>query len=152
MKNQTARAELPIISNNTLPYLPVHRISFPKTAIIPVVTMMLATAGLMAFAGKTQPLFIASFVVEMISVVIILFIAVRQSRKKTFAWAVFEQTSESFIETARLRYNVVLTQTILSRLAQGGSTLLPDAKGSLTRIVLESDPETLTSKLVTHLE
>lgn len=139
------KAELPLISETPLPYLAVYRTSLSKAAWIPVIFLMISTVGLIISHGV---LLAGFFLMEVISIIFILIVSVKTSKKKKATWVFLDEQHKEFIAAVSKRYGVTLTETILYSLAQGGETILSDSKGHLTRIMIESDPETQTTLLV----
>lgn len=139
------KAELPLISDEQLPYMAVYRSSLSKSAWIPVLFLMISTVGLVASHGILLAVF---FVIEVISIALIFTSAMRTSKKKKETWLFLDEQHKEFITAVNNRYGVVLTETILYSLAQGGETILSNSKGDLTRIMISSDPATRTTTLV----
>lgn len=144
-KTPTLREELPLSSTTQLPYMTVYKSFIPKSAWIPVLLLMVSTVGLVVSHGTTLILF---FLLEVFSIVAIFVISSKTAKKKKETWVFLDEQHKEFIEAVRKRYGVTLTETILYALAQGGETLLPDNTGQLTRIMIESDPETKITRLV----
>lgn len=145
MRNEPTREELPTASQEPLPYLPVYASFLPKKVLIPVTLLMIATGGVVVAHDWLRGAF---FTLEILSIYAILILTLRTSRKKKETWDFLEDQHKEFIEAAKNRYQVTLTETILYQLAQGGETLLSDCKGQLRRIMIESDPSTQRTKLV----
>jgi hypothetical protein len=126
----------------------VYKSFLPKSAILPVASMMFAVLGLALSPelGFWRPMFAA---IEIVSIIAIIMITSRSLKNRKKAWDTLDNEIVAFIEAAQKRYKVTLTETILYAIAQGGTTLLTDKNGALTRIMLTSDPEARTTKLMT---
>lgn len=145
MNKAPIREELPLASTEPLPYLAVYRSFLPKKTLVPIGFLMVSTVGLVVSHNLFVALF---FLMELSSIAAILVIALKTSKKKRETWSFLAEQHKEFTEVVSERYGVTLTETILYQLAQGGETLLPDNNGQLTRIMMESDPATQTTKLV----
>lgn len=147
MKNQKPGVELPVASTTTLPYVTLYRSSFPLIALIPIATLLIATAG-MIVASSSSMMFAGFFLLDLLSFSAIAIIAMKTIQKKHKTGLFLGEETKVFIEAVAKRYKVALTETILTRLIQGGSTELLDKNGSLKRIMIESDSREKTTKLV----
>lgn len=148
MKNQNPGAELPVTSTTELPYVVLYRSSFPMIALIPIATLLIATAGMIISPSGNNMMFAGFFLLDLLSFSAIAIVAMKTIQKKQKTGLFLGEGTKGFIEAVSKRYNVALTETILYRLLQGGSTELLDKNGALKRIMLESDPQEKTTKLV----
>lgn len=148
MKNQNPSVELPVASTTALPYVALHRSSFPVIALIPIATLLIATAGMIVSPSGNSMMFAGFFLLDLLSFSAIATIALKTIQKKQKTGLFLGDGTKGFIEAVAKRHKVALTETILFRLIQGGSTELLDKNGVLKRIMLESDPQEKTTKLV----
>jgi hypothetical protein len=148
MKNQNPGVELPIASTMTLPYVAVYRSSFPLIALLPIATLLIATGGMVVAPTDNNMMFAGFFLLDLLSFAAVALIALKTIQKKQKTGLFLGSDTDEFIEAVAKRYKVTLTETILYRLTLGGSTDLLDKNGTLKRIMLESNPEMKTTKLV----
>lgn len=148
MKNQNPSVELPVASTEPLPYVLLYRRSFPMIALIPIATLLIATAGMIVSPSDNSMMFAGFFLLDLLSLSAIAIIAMKTIQKKQETGLFLGEGTKGFIEAVAKRYKVALTETILYRLLQGGSTELLDKNGTLKRIMLDSDPQEQTTKLV----
>lgn len=146
-KQFSIEEELPLESDHPLPYLAVYKSAIPKRALFPLVIMMISVAGLVLTSEESywRLIFVAT---ELLSIIGIIVIIKQSLKKRKTAWNRLDEEVDNFIESVQLRYKVTLTETILYSIVQGGNTLLSDKNGQLTRIMILSDPETRTTKLI----
>lgn len=149
MKEVIPGVELPLASSTALPFMPLYKSSLPRLALISIAVLMVSTAGLIVSPTEGGRVVIAIFfLLEILSIVAIVLISVKTSKKKQETWSFLDTEHKAFADAVAARYGVIITETILYQLAQGGNTLLTDKNGDLTRIMIESDPVTQTTKLV----
>ena len=149
MKEVIPGVELPRASSTALPFLPVYKSSLPRAALVFIVILMVSTAGLIVSPSNGGRVLVAGFfVLELISIAAIISISLKTSKKKQKTWSFLDKEKTEFMDAVAERYQVTLTESILYQLAQGRNTLLPDKNGDLTRIMIHSDSETETTKLV----
>lgn len=142
-------AELPIARKAELPYLPTYYRASPRKLILPILLLFVGLTGVTAFTPNRQPILFALFAFVILVTVIQLSVTGTKTLKLRRATTrSLDANAEEFIQAAKTKYGVTLTQTILYQLAQGGATTLMDKNDATRRIMLNSISETKTTRLV----
>jgi len=147
MRNLNPGVELPVASPKVLPYVELYRRSFPLISLFPIATMMIATVGII-LAPSHNMIMVGGSLLDLFSFAAIALIILKTTQKKQKTGLFLGADTKEFMEAVSERYQITLTESILERLVQGGTTKLLDKNGELKRIMIDSSPETRTTKLV----
>jgi hypothetical protein len=149
MTEKQSGAELPVVEDLALPYLPLYKRSNPLRILLMLVPVFLGLTGILTVPFKEKPIFFLVFaLVEVVSLLCLFLFARKTLQKRSATTGYLDMNAEEFLKAVQTRYAVTLTKNILYVLAQGGTTRLPEHTGKLTHMMLESDESIKTTKLI----
>lgn len=142
--------ELPQASNTPLPYLVQLRVKLSLLSVaLPVLLMV--TSGVIIMiprSPETEVLLGVIYAMEILLVIFSIRVTAKIMLARRTVRTTVEDIGEKFLQAVQQRYGIIMSETILYQLIQNRSTTLHDKEGNLTQMMLVSNPETQTSKIV----